>query len=109
MDNTREAVFEADSAIDNGLRHTPAPLFTPHTGQFAKLSYGRFDDTNTSGREQTPLLAKGFDDLENLPAGDGISENWPGEDDFKGLSWRKKPSVSEAVGWMTRAMLIDAS
>jgi hypothetical protein len=97
-DNPDAAIME-DALVDQTLRsrnndphsHPKAPVFRPQRDdQFGATSGGSEND-----HENAPLLSPTERDYGSADSNDGGSSGfeWPGEADFAGLPWWKRPSV----------------
>ena len=55
---------------------------------------GYHEQLSTSVTDETPLLENDTGDSSTVIGDSGEQEAWPGEADFAGLPWTKRPSVS---------------
>jgi hypothetical protein len=97
-DNPDAAIME-DALVDQGLRsrnnnsqsHPKAPVFRPQSDDQAGATSAGFENDH----ENAPLLSPTDRDYGSADSNDEGSSGfeWPGEADFAGLPWWKRPSV----------------
>jgi hypothetical protein len=97
MENNQ--LFEADASLDAGAEEQGGQSFSRpgDIGVEAMMAAnGGYDKYLASTSEETSLLPGGADRTALPGDGNGgnVGTNWPGEADFEGLPWWKRPSVS---------------
>ena len=92
MDN--DLVFDADRSVDNiSRRKGQEPL--DEAERAATVAAGGIS-SHIDASERTPLLARNASASQERDE-DTTTPAWPGEADFAGLPWWKRPSVCHAL------------
>ncbi len=96
-----DAVFDAEANLDNQLRQRLAQ--GSRDGQNSRFGHDAVTIANggferqSHANEDTPLLIDGGNEdlAEGLDTDDNGAPVWPGQAEFDGLPWWKRPSVSQ--------------